>query len=97
MTSTGAASSPNVSSNNSSATKVVIPNKNVSESRGITPLSFAHTHIAYMYLLSSYMFQYYIITGRIIRHWPWYQQLSRQQTLPLFSQRTEINLRRSKE
>jgi len=32
MTSTGAASSPNVSSNNySSATKIVIPNKNVSE------------------------------------------------------------------
>ena len=32
MTSTGAASSPNVSSNNySSATKIIIPNKNVSE------------------------------------------------------------------
>ena len=45
MTFTGAALSPNVSSNNSSATKVVIPNKNVSESRGITPFPIYRLYI----------------------------------------------------
>ena len=56
MTSTGAASSPNVSSNNSSATKVVIPNKNVSESRGTQyHPPFLRTYLLYVSSLIIYV------------------------------------------
>ena len=55
MNSKGAASSPNAS-NNSSATKVVIPNKNVSESRGTQyHPPFLRTYLLYVSSLIIYV------------------------------------------